>query len=163
MSRLYERIEEDLRTSMKGKDAAKTSCLRMLKAALQLMEAEKGRTHPLSDEEVLSAVERLIKQRREAAELYQKAGAQERAEEELEDISILQTYLPPQLSDEEITSMIEQLVREAPEGAKVNLGWLMKELMPRVKGRAEGGRVRELATSFLSNETTERTKKKRIV
>lgn len=154
MSRLYERIEEDLRTSMKEKEQARTSCLRMLKAALQLMEAEKGRTHPLSDEEVLSAVERLIKQRREAAELYQKAGALERAEEELRDIAILQTYLPPQLSDEEIIAMIEKLAREVPEGTKVNLGWLMKELMPRVKGRAEGGRVRELAAAFLSNKTT---------
>ncbi|MBQ3405575.1 MAG: GatB/YqeY domain-containing protein, partial [Oscillospiraceae bacterium] len=92
MSDLAVRIQSDLVAAMKNKDELVLSVLRMLKAAMQMLQAEKGKEYSLTDDDVLTLVRRLIKQRNEAAEMYRQGGAEERAQRELAEAEVLKAY-----------------------------------------------------------------------
>ena len=97
---LKERIVSDLTTSMKAKDAARTSTLRMVKASVMNREIEKG--GELTDEEMMKALQSLVKQRRDSIEQYEKGGRQELADKERAEIEVIEAYLPQAASREEI-------------------------------------------------------------
>ena len=101
MSDLLLRIQNDLVDAMKKRDDLRLSVLRMLKSAAQMAQIEKGKDIPLTDDEVIVLVRRLIKQRNEAAEMYKSGGAQDRAQKELDEIKVLDSYLPEQMPEEE--------------------------------------------------------------
>jgi uncharacterized protein YqeY len=146
---LGKRIQEDLVISMKSRDEMRLGTLRMLKAALQLAQVEKGKGKELAEEEILAVVQRLIKQRREASEQYRAHGISDRADRELDEARILQGYMPEQLGDEELASMaLEAAIQAGAKGPR-DMGRVMGILMSKVKGRAEGGRVRAAVTQIL--------------
>ncbi len=146
---LQNRIQQDLVQSMKDRDELRLGTLRMLKAALQLAQVEKGKNEPLSDEDVLSVIQRLIKQRREACEQYRAHGAEDRAVRELEEAKILETYRPEQLKDSEIEAMALEAALSVGAKDSRDMGKVMGVLMPKVKGKAEGSRVREAVARLL--------------
>ena len=148
---LVARVAADLLDAMKARDGLKLSVLRMLKAEFQKAQADKGRGSQLTEEEALSLVRRLAKQRREAAEQYEAAGAGERAKEELSEISVLEVYLPAQLGDGELDEMVRTATDQAGAASPKDMGKLMGILMPMVAGRADGKRVKEKATAYLSS------------
>jgi len=146
---LGKRIQEDLVHSMKNRDEMRLGTLRLLKAALQLAQVEKGKDKELAEDEILAVVQRLIKQRREASEQYRAHGATERADSELDEARILEEYMPEQLEDEEIASMaLEAALSVGAQGPR-DMGRVMGILMPKLKGRAEGGRVRAAVSRVL--------------
>ena len=146
---LGKRIQEDLVHSMKNRDEMRLGTLRLLKAALQLAQVEKGKDKELAEDEILAVVQRLIKQRREASEQYRAHGATERADSELDEARILEEYMPEQLGDEEIASMaLEAALSVGAQGPR-DMGRVMGILMPKLKGRAEGGRVRAAVSRVL--------------
>lgn len=146
---LGKRIQEDLVISMKSRDEMRLGTLRMLKAALQLAQVEKGKDKELAEEEILAVVQRLIKQRREASEQYRSHGVADRADRELDEARILEGYMPEQLGDEEIASMaLEAAIQAGAKGPR-DMGRVMGILMPKVKGRAEGARVRAAVSKIL--------------
>lgn len=149
---LGKRVQEDLVQSMKSRDEKRLSTLRLLKAALQLAQVEKGKDRELSEEEVLVVVQRLIKQRREASEQYRAHGVEDRANQELEEAHILEAYLPEQLSDEEIAVMAREAAVSAKAQGPRDMGKVMGILMPKLKGKAEGGRVRSVVSRLLEKE-----------
>ena len=102
-----------------------------------------------ANEEILAVVQRLIKQRREASEQYRAHGVQDRADRELEEARILEGYMPEQLTDAEIEDMAREAVTVANAAGPRDMGKVMGLLMPKVKGRAEGGRVRETVSRLL--------------
>lgn len=146
---LGKRIQEDLVISMKSRDEMRLGTLRMLKAALQLAQVEKGKDKELAEEEILAVVQRLIKQRREASEQYRTHGVPDRADRELDEARILEGYMPEQLGDEELVSMALEAAIQAGAKNPRDMGRVMGILMPKVKGRAEGGRVRAAVTQIL--------------
>ena len=103
---LTQDITHDLTQAMKAREEPKLSTLRMLKAELQKLQADKGKGAEITDEDVYAVIRRLIKQRKDAAEQYRAGGAEDRAESELAEVKILEPSLPKQLSDEEIDAMI---------------------------------------------------------
>ncbi len=109
MSDLLLRIQNDLVEAMKMRDDLRLSVLRMLKSAAQMAQIEKGKDIPLTDDEVIVLVRRLIKQRNEAAEMYKSGGAQDRAQKELDEIKVLDSYLPEQMPEEEIMKIIADI------------------------------------------------------
>lgn len=146
---LGKRIQEDLVHSMKNRDEMRLGTLRLLKAAIQLAQVEKGKDKELAEDEILAVVQRLIKQRREASEQYRAHGATERADSELDEARILEEYMPEQLGDEEIASMaLEAALSVGAQGPR-DMGRVMGILMPKLKGRAEGGRVRAAVSRVL--------------
>lgn len=147
--KLTEQIAADLTTAMKEKQGEKLSALRMLKAELQKLQADRGRSAEITDEDARTVIRRLIKQRREAAEQYAAGGAKDRAEAELAEVGILEPYLPAQLEDAELSALVAEAAAEAGASEPRDMGKLMKVLMAKVSGRADGKRVKEAATAFL--------------
>lgn len=147
---IFEQVNADLMAAMKSKEEPRLSTLRMLKAELQKLRAEKGRDAEISDEDAMAAVRRLIKQRVDAAEQYRTGGAEERAAEELAEAETLKPYLPAQLDDAEIEAVISAAAAEVGASTQKDMGKLMKAVMAKTSGRADGKRVKELVTAFLN-------------
>lgn len=147
---LTQDIAHDLTQAMKEREEPRLSTLRMLKAELQKLQADKGRGVEITDEDVHAVIRRLIKQRKDAAEQYASGGANDRAESELSEIKILEPYLPKQLSDDELDEMISESAKEINASSPKDMGKLMKAVMSKAKGLAEGSRVKEKVNSFLN-------------
>lgn len=147
---LTQDITHDLTQAMKERTEPKLSTLRMLKAELQKLQADKGKAAVISDDDVYTVIRRLIKQRKDAAEQYAAGGANDRAESELAEIKILEPYLPKQLSDEELDAMIKEAAAEINAASPKDMGKLMKAVMSKAKGLADGTHVKEKVSAFLN-------------
>ncbi|CAN5134208.1 GatB/YqeY domain-containing protein [soil metagenome] len=141
MGELKDRLQQDLTTSMKARDELRTSTLRMVLTAIGNEEVAGKAARSLSGEEELKVVAREAKKRREAAEAFRSGGAGERAERELAEEAVLETYLPAQLADAELQELVAQAVQESGASGPQAMGAVMKVVGPKVAGRAEGGRV----------------------
>ena len=147
---LIQEITHDLTQAMKLREEPKLSTLRMLKAELQKLQADKGKSYEITDSDVQTVIKRLIKQRKDAAEQYASGGAKERADEELAEVKILEPYLPQQLSDEVLDKMIGEAAIEINAPSPKDMGRLMKAVMSKAKGQADGSRVKERVNTFLN-------------
>ena len=147
---LTQTITHDLTQAMKAREEPTLSTLRMLKAELQKLQADKGRSYEITDSDVQAVIKRLIKQRKDAAEQYSAGGAADRAEAELAEVKVLEPYLPKQLSDEELDSLIREAAEEISATSTKDMGKLMKAVMSKAKGLADGTRVKEKVTAFLN-------------
>lgn len=143
---LQQRLDNDLKGAIKSSDKVRTSVLRMLKAAVKNKQVENNRE--LSEEEIISVISTLSKQRRESIDLFLKGGREDLADKEKQEISILQSYLPDQLTPEELDRLIIEAIQESSAEGVKDIGQIMRLLMPRVKGAADGKvvnqRVKEL-------------------
>ena len=147
---LTQDIAHDLTQAMKLREEPRLSTLRMLKAELQKLQADKGKGVEITDDDVHTVIRRLIKQRKDAAEQYKAGGANDRAESELAEISILEPYLPKQLGDDEIDAIISEAAKEINASSPKDMGKLMKAVMSKAKGQADGSKVKERVTAFLN-------------
>lgn len=143
---LLQRLDADLKSALKASEKLRLSVIRLLKAAVKNQQIDKG--HELSDEEVLSVISSLAKQRRESIEQFSKGGRIDLAEQERSELAILQSYLPAQLSPEELDKIILEAIKESGAKGEKEIGKVMRLLMPKIKGVADGkavnDRVREL-------------------
>ncbi len=137
MATLKERIDTELKESMRAKNELSTSVLRMLKSAIKYKEVEPG-AKPLDDAGVLQVVASLIKQRRDAAGQFRAGGRPELAEKEEKEIALLQTYLPKQLSREELAAEVRSAIAAAGARGLKDMGTVMRILMAKIQGQAEG-------------------------
>ncbi|MFL6281890.1 MAG: GatB/YqeY domain-containing protein [Pyrinomonadaceae bacterium] len=136
---LKERITSDMTAAMKSKEAVRLSTLRMVKAAVQNREIEKGAA--LTDEELTKLLQSLVKQRRDSVEQYEKAGRAELAEKERAEIAVIDEYLPRAATREEIERAVEEAVAETGASSMKEMGAVMKAAMARLAGRNADGRV----------------------
>lgn len=132
---LKARIQEDVKSAMRGRDKPRLSTLRMLSAAIKQQEVD--RREEVSDMDVLALVNKMIKQRREAAEQYRKGARQELAAKEESEIEVLQAYLPEPLSSAEIDRLVEETINATGAQSVKDLGKVMAALKPQVQGRAD--------------------------
>jgi uncharacterized protein YqeY len=141
MGTLKDRLNEDLRTSMKSRDELTTSTLRMALAAVRNAEVAGDQARDLSDDEVLAVLTKESKKRREAATAFAGAGRDDQAAKEAAEGGILDKYLPAQLSDAEIADLVRGALAAGGFTGKAQMGPAMKAAQAAVAGRAEGGRV----------------------
>ncbi|EHM10291.1 hypothetical protein TheveDRAFT_1167 [Thermanaerovibrio velox DSM 12556] len=146
-----DRVQADLVSAMKNRDELALSVLRMLKSALQVAQTEKGRGGEISEDAFIAIVQRLIKQREEAAEQYRSCGASERADSEIREADFLRRYLPEQLSDQDLAELIARVASDIGALGPKDMGRLMGQLMPKVKGRADGNRVKDRVSAYLAS------------
>ena len=145
---LKERITGDMTAAMKSKEAARLSTLRMVKAAVQNREIEKGGA--LTDEELTKALQSLVKQRRDSVEQYEKAGRAELAEKERAEIAVIEEYLPRAASREQIEQAVAAVIAELGATSMKEMGAVMKAAQARLAGRnADGRTVSEVVKSKL--------------
>ncbi|MDP3260205.1 MAG: GatB/YqeY domain-containing protein [Thermodesulfovibrionales bacterium] len=138
---ILKKINEDLVTSMKSKEDGselRTSTLRMMKSSIKNAEIAKRGKGELTEEDIMDVLSTMVKQRKESVEQYSKANRNDLAEKENKEINIIQAYLPEQLSPEEVDEIIKSTIQEAGITGMKDMGRLMKELMPKLKGRADG-------------------------
>jgi uncharacterized protein len=145
---LADRIDSDMKTAARAKDARRLGTLRMLKSQMKYREIEKGQ--PLEDGDVVGVIVSMIKQRKDSAAQYSAGGRPELAENENAEITILEGYLPRQLTDAELTDLVQESVAASGAKGPRDMGAVMKALMPKIAGRAEGKRVSDAVKSALS-------------
>ena len=136
---LKQQIIADMTAAMKAKDAARTSTLRMLKAAIVNRQIEKG--GELDDEEMSKLLRSQVKQRRDSVDQYQKAGRQELVEKETAEIAVIESYLPQAASPEEIEQAVTAAVAETGATSMKEMGAVMKATMALLTGKNPDGRL----------------------
>ena len=162
---LKEKILQNLNTALKEKKELEVSVLRMLSAAISNRETEKRtkfwkekpdlssedleKESKLTDEEVMEVVSAEAKKRRESIEGFQKGNRQEMAEKEKKELEMLGKYLPEQLSEEEIKKIVQEAVSKVGAKEMRDMGKVMQELMPKVKGKADGALVSKIVKGSL--------------
>jgi uncharacterized protein len=146
-SPLLERMDRALVESMKARDRARTSALRLARAALKNREIDKRA--PLEDGDAVQVLATLVKQRREAAEQFRAGHRPELASKEEAEITVLQEFLPAELSDGELGELVAEAVRRVGAQGPSDLGKVMSVLMPQVRGRADGRKVNEVVRAAL--------------
>jgi len=136
---LSERVDSDLKTAMREKNALKLGVLRMLKAALTNATIEKsGVDSTLTDAEAIQVIRKQVKQRQDSIESFEKGGRAELAAKEKDELSILQSYLPQGMSADEISKVVRETIAEVGATSKAQMGAVMKALQAKVAGRADG-------------------------
>lgn len=144
---LAEQIRTDLTNAMKERDAERVSTLRMIQSALKNEQIEKG--HELGDDETQAVIRRAVKQRTESAEQYERFGRPELAKKERAELALLEAYLPRAMSDEELETRVREVIRDTGASAKKDSGKVMKEMMARYRGQADGKRVQAVVGQLL--------------
>ena len=136
---LKEQIVADMTAAMKAKDVARTSTLRMVKAAITNREKESGA--PINDEDVLKLLRSQLKQRRDSVEQYQKANRQNLADKETAEIGVIESYLPQAASAEEIEQAVSGAIAETGATSMKDMGAVMKASMAKLAGKNADGRL----------------------
>lgn len=145
---LLEKLTEDMKSAMKSKEQVRLSVIRMLRASVKNAEINKHRV--LNDEEVLEVIVREIKQRKDSITQYEKAGREDLAQKEKDELAILESYLPEQLSEDEVRALIGQVIQEVGATSKADMGKVMGVILPKVKGLADSRLVSRLVQEALS-------------
>ena len=151
---LKEKILEDMKNSMKSGDKLRTGALRMLRAEIMKKENEKAGA-VVDDAAVMTIVKKLVKQRKEAAEQFEKGDRQQLAEKEKKEAEILEEYLPPKLTEEDLKQLIQSVMDETGAMSMKDMGKVMGGVMKKIKEDGQvvdGKRVKNLVSEALSTE-----------
>jgi len=150
---IRDRIVADLTAAMKAKDAARLGVIRMLKSRIMEAEVEqrgrKGPAYVLEDQECLAVIATYAKQRRDSIEAYRKGGNEDLAKKEEGELAMIQEYLPAQLSEDEVRRTVAAAIAEAGAISAKDTGAIMKIVMPRLKGAADGAVVSRVVRELL--------------
>ena len=145
---LQEQISAALKDAMRARDEAKMTTLRLVLTAIK--KREKEARSLLEDQEVISVITSQIKQRRESIEQYRKAGREDLAQTEENELQILQGYMPEQVSEEEISNPRHEIIAEVGAVSMKDMGKVMKAAMAKLAGKAEGGAINAMVKAKLS-------------
>lgn len=148
---LLEKINEDIKDAMRAKDTLKTDTLRMLKSALNYYKIEKQKEE-LTDEDVITILNRQAKQRKEAIAGFESGGRTESAEKEKKELTILEAYLPKQAGPEEILKVILDSIAEVNATGKKDFGKVMKMVTTKLKGQADGKVISQIVGEELAKK-----------
>lgn len=143
-------IQDDVKAAMRSKDTLRLGTLRMLTAAIKQREVDSRTT--LDDAQILSIIEKLIKQRKESIVQYQAGNRTDLAEREAAEINILQHYLPAQLSEQEIAGLIDASIKEVGATSIKDLGKVIANIKAKAQGRADMGQISAQVKSILENK-----------
>jgi uncharacterized protein YqeY len=150
---LKERIDQDMRQAQKSGEKLKLSLTRLLKSDIRYKEIDKGKE--LSDEEVLEVLTSAAKKHRDSIEQFRKGGREDLVKQEEDELKLILEYMPEQLSVEEVGKLVEEAITEIGAEGEKDIGKVMKVLMPKVKGKADGKAVSLLVSSRLKSTRSE--------
>jgi uncharacterized protein YqeY len=145
---LKARITDDMKTAMRAKDAPRLSAIRLLLAAIKQREVDERKD--MSDTDVMSVIEKMIKQRRDSIEQFQKGGRQDLVDVEQFELSVLRAYMPQALSDAAVEAAVAAAIQTSGARGMVDMGKVMAVLKAQLAGRADMGKVSALVKAKLS-------------
>ena len=147
-NKLYDQVSKDIIAAMKAHDKVALETLRNIKKVFLEAKTAPGANDTLEDADALKLIQKLVKQGKDAAEIYTQQGRADLAEAELAQVKVMETYLPKPLSDEELTEAIKQIIAEAGATSMKDMGKVMgiasKALSGKAEGRAISAKVKEL-------------------
>ena len=146
---ILEKLNLDLKDAMKNKDSFALSVIRMAKGAIQLESINKKKD--LNDDEVVGIISKQIKLRKDSITEFEKAGRNDLVEQNKAEIELLQKYMPEQFSVEEINNIIDEIFGKINPTSSKDMGLIMKELSPKLKGKADMGYVNSVIKDRLNN------------
>ena len=144
---LYEKIQSDMYTAMKGGDKEKASTLRTVLAKLK--DKQIDAREPLSEKDEIKVLQTLVKQRKESIDLYQKGGRSELAEAESFELEIINTYLPEMMNEDDVRKLIEEMIEETGAKSMADLGKVMPQIMKQGKGLIDGKTAQRIVSEML--------------
>ena len=145
---LKEELLSNMKEAMKSKDSVKLGTVRGVISAVKNQEIDLKKE--LSEEKILTIVSREVKKRKEAAVLYEKGNRPELKDKEIQEMKILQTYLPEQVSEKDLRRRIQEVIDETGAEGMKDFGKIMKTLVPEFKGKADNSLIKELANEYLN-------------
>jgi len=145
---LRDRINQDMKAAMRSRDEARLSAIRMLWAAIQRREVDERIT--LDDTQVLSVVEKTVRQSRDAVEQFLKGNRPDLADKENRDIAFWEVYLPAQASDDEVAKLVREAIAATGAASIKDMGKVVGVLKPKLQGRADMGKVSALVKAQLA-------------
>jgi len=145
---LEDKIRENLKESLRQRDKARASILRLVLS--EMKNAEIAQHQPLNDDETVGIIGREVKRHRESIELFKKGNRNDLVAQEETELDILMEYLPKQMSRQEIVSVAQQVIAEVGAKEIRDKGKVMSQLMPQLRGKAEGKEVSEVVLELLS-------------
>jgi len=145
---LKDRVQEALKIAVKRQQRVEVSTLRLLLSEIKY--AEIAQQKPADDNKVLDVIAREVKRRRESIEAFKKGNREDLVAQEEAELAVLLSYLPRQMNRDEITAAARQVIEALGASAPADKGKVMAQLMPQVKGKADGGQVSEIVSELLS-------------
>jgi uncharacterized protein YqeY len=144
---LKERLLEDMKSAMRDKDRVKKDTVQMARSAV--LQVEKDNRTTLDDDGILEVIAKEVKKRRDSLPDYEKSGRQDLIDDLKKEIGVLMEYLPQQLTEEELEAIVSQAIQETGATSARDMGKIMKTVMPKVKGRADGSMINIIAKRLL--------------
>jgi len=144
---LKEKLLEDMKAAMKDRDTIRKNAIQMVRSAV--LQVEKDKRITLSDDGVIEVIAKEVKKRRDSLPEYEKSGRQDLIDNLKAEIDILSQYLPQPLTEEEIATIVRQAIQETGANSAKDIGKVMQAVLPKVKGRADGKKVNEIARKIL--------------
>lgn len=145
---IREKLMSDMKTAMREKDSVKLDTIRFLQSAIKYAEIEL-RPNPISSDEVLGVIKKLVKQRKESIEQYQAAARQDLVDKETAELKVLESYLPAQMSRDQIEALVVQTISELKASSVKDMGPVMKAVIAKAQGTADNKLVSEIIKSKL--------------
>jgi uncharacterized protein YqeY len=140
------KLNADLKSAMKNREMLRLDTIRLVKKNIQELETSVGHNGEATDAEVLKIISKLVKQGKDSAEQYKSANRMDLCDREMEQVAILEEYLPKQMTDDEIAVEVDKVMSET---GSTNMGVLMKELNTRLAGRADGKTISRILKTKL--------------
>ncbi|MES2874773.1 MAG: GatB/YqeY domain-containing protein [Bacteroidota bacterium] len=147
---LQEKIDKDIKSAMLSKDGARLRGLRAIKAALLVAKTEKGASEILTEEAEIKVLQKLVKQRKESAEIYQQQKRDDLFRIELEEMQVIEAYLPQQMSREELAAYIRNVISQSGAESMKDMGKVMGLVNKELAGKADGKTISELVKELLA-------------
>lgn len=146
---LTERINNDIKEAMKAKDSARLTALRAIKSQLLLAATATGSADSASEDEGIKMLQKLVKQRRESAELYIQQGRQDLADPEIAEAAVIEQYLPKQLTEDELRPIIADIIARVGASGPQDMGKVMGVTSKELAGKADGKTISGIVKSLL--------------
>ena len=149
MAALVERIKDAVKDAMRARDKARLAALRLVTAEFKRIEVDER--IEIDDARALAVLDKMVKQRRDSADQFTKAGRDELAEQENFEIGVIQEFLPAQLSEEDLVAMVDEAIAAAGATGMQAMGAVMGQLKPKLQGRADVGAVSQMVKARLTS------------
>ncbi len=141
-------INKEIKSAMLAKDSVRLESLRAIKTAIMIAETEKG-AKKLDDNRILKIIQKLVKQRKDASDIYLKQGRKDLAKEELDQLLVLESFLPEQISNEELTKIIKKIIVDLGAESMSDMGQVMGVASKQLSGKADGKKISEIVSLIL--------------
>ena len=148
---LFDKITQDLKAAMLAKERDKLEALRAIKTALLHTKTEKGASGELTPEAELNIIQRLIKQRKDVAEIFISQGREDLYNKEMMEVKVIEQYLPEQLSEDELTEKLQEIIKRVNASSAKDMGLVMSTATKELAGKAENKLIAEIAKKILNS------------